>query len=589
MTSPASGTRPSSGTLSIPEAQGGIAPTPRQDLDAALDTLRSRAAAWNATGVADRLELLAELVHDTLAAAPAWTTAAAVAKGIRRDSPLMGEDWISGPIAVLRNLKLLERTLGQIRDTGAPQPPSLEVAPNGQVVAQVFPADWVDRLYFTGFTGEVRLQRDVTLDEARAEMGRIYRAGHEPTPEVALVLGAGNVSSIGPMDALYELFAKDRVVLLKMNPVNEHLGPHIAEAFNALVREGFLRIVYGGGDVGSYLTEHDDVDAIHITGSDKTHDAIVFGTGDEGRRRKAENDPKLTKPISSELGNVTPVIIVPGPWSDADVAFHGDNIASKLVQNGGFNCVAARTIIQHRHWAKRKPLLNAIRASLRQAERREPYYPGAVERWREFITAHPTAEWYEDGFDEDHVPFTLIPDLDPTDVEAVAFTTEAFCGVVGEVALDAPRSIPDYLDAAVDFANETLWGTLSASIIVHPQSLKDPEIAAAVERAIDRLEYGSVVVNHWAAVAYGMVSTSWGGYPGAELTDIQSGRGVVHNSYLLERVEKSVVRGPFRTPATPVWFHTHRTLAELGPRLARLTATQDPKHVPGVAWAALRG
>jgi hypothetical protein len=42
------------------------------------------------------------------------------------------------------------------------------------------------------------------------------------------VLGAGNVSSIGPMDALYELFAKDHVVLLKLNPVNEHLGPMVA-------------------------------------------------------------------------------------------------------------------------------------------------------------------------------------------------------------------------------------------------------------------------------------------------------------------------------------------------------------------------
>jgi acyl-CoA reductase-like NAD-dependent aldehyde dehydrogenase len=582
-------TSTSTGTLSIPEASGGIAPTPRKDLDAALTTLRDRAGAWTSTGVDARLRLLEELVRDTLAAAPAWTTAAAVAKGIRRDSPLMGEDWISGPITVLRSLKLLARTLEQIRDTGAPQPPSLEVAPDGQVVAKVFPADWVDRLLFTGFTGEVRLQREVSLDEAKAEMGRIYRDGSVPAPEVALVLGAGNVSSIGPMDALYELFAKGRVVLLKMNPVNEHLGPHLAEAFNALVREGFLRIVYGGAEVGAYLTEHDEVDAIHITGSDETHDAIVFGTGEEGRRRKADHDPKLTKPISSELGNVTPVIVVPGPWSDRDIAYHGDNIASKLVQNGGFNCVAARTIIQHRHWAKRKRLLDAIRDSLRQAEPREPYYPGAVQRWREFIASHPSAEWYEDEVDEDHVPFTLIPDLDPSDVDAVAFTTEAFCGVVGEVALDAPRSIPDYLDAAVDFCNETLWGSLSASIIVHPQSLKDPEIAAAVERAIDRLEYGSVVINHWSAVAYGMVSTSWGGYPGAELHDIRSGRGVVHNSYLFERVEKSVVRGPFHTPAKPVWFHSHRSLAVLGPRLARLTATGDPRHAPGVAWAALRG
>jgi hypothetical protein len=396
------------------------------------------------------------------------------------------------------------------------------------------------------------------------------------------------VSSIGPMDTLYELFAKDRVVLLKMNPVNEHLGPYWAEAFEPLIREGFLRIVYGGGEVGAYLTDHADVDAIHITGSDKTHDAIVFGTGEEGASRKAANDPKLTKPISSELGSVSPVIVVPGPWSRSDIAFQGDNLASMLVNNGGFNCIAARTIIQHRRWAKRKDLVNALRDSLRRAEERVPYYPGAIDRWHAFTDEHPTAEWYGEA-GEDRVPFTLIPDLDARNVDDIAFTTEAFCGVAGEVALDAPQSVPEYIAQAVDFCNDTLWGTLSASIIVHPDSLKDPEIAAAVERAIDDLRYGSVVVNHWSAVPYGMVSTSWGGYPGAELDDIQSGRDVVHNTYLLERIEKSVVRGPFRPPLKPVWFHTHRTVAQLGPRLAQLTATGDLRKVPGVALAAARG
>jgi hypothetical protein len=581
-------TSTSTGTLAMPEATHRIAATSRHDLDAALATLRSRAAAWTATGIEARLALIDELLRDTLAAAPAWTTHAAAAKGIRRDSRLMGEDWLSGPVPVLRNLRLLARTLREIRDTGRPQPPSLDVAPNGQVVAKVFPADWLDKLFFAEFTGEVRLQHDVTLDEATAEMGRVYREGHVSPPEVALVLGAGNVSSIGPMDTLYELFAKDRVVLLKTNPVNEHLGAYWAEAFQALVREGFLRIVYGGGEVGAYLTEHDDVDAIHMTGSDKTHDAIVFGTGEEGARRKAAKDPKLTKPLTSELGSVSPVIVVPGPWSASDLTFQGHNLASMLVNNGGFNCVAARAIVQHRRWAKRRDLVDAVRDSLRSAEPRVPYYPGAVDRWRAFTAAHPTAEWYGEAGD-DRVPFTLIPDLDAREADDIAFTTEAFCGVAGEVALDAPQSVPDYLAQAVEFCNETLWGTLSASIIVHPDSLKDPEIAEAVERAIDDLRYGSVAVNHWSAVPYGMVATSWGAYPGSEFHDIQSGRDVVHNSYLLERVEKSVVRGPFRPPLTPVWFHTHKTVAQLAPKLARLAASGELRHVPGVALTAARG
>jgi acyl-CoA reductase-like NAD-dependent aldehyde dehydrogenase len=575
------------GTLAIPEADASVPATTIEQLDAAVASLVERAPAWSQLEVPARIALLDELIEDTLAAAPAWTQRSAEAKGIARDSSLMGEDWLAGPAPVLSNLQLLKATLQDILETGRPQPPSLDVAPNGQVVAKVFPTEPLDNLLFPGFTAEVRLQRDVTLDRATERMGRIYRPGGKPGPGVALVLGAGNVSSIALMDVLTKLFAEDRVCILKMNPVNEHLGPHLAEAFEALVRGGFLRIVYGGAEVGAHLCEHDGVDEIHITGSDKTYEAIAFGTGEEGARRKAAGEPKLTKPISSELGNVTPVIVVPGPWSEADIAFHGDNIASMLVQNGGFNCVAARAIVTHRSWKRRRALIDAVRDSLRRAEERVAYYPGAVDRWRAFTDAHKEAEWFgEDS--AGRVPFTLIPELDPASEDEIAFTTEAFCGVIGEVGLDAPRSVVEYIEQAVEFCNDKLWGTLSATIIVHPRSLKDPMVADAVERAIDDLRYGSVVVNHWSGVAYGFPSTAWGAYPGHTPEDIQSGTGVVHNTYLLEDVEKSVVRGPFRVALTPAWFHTNRQTRHLAPAVAEFIATRDPRIVPRLLWAAVR-
>jgi hypothetical protein len=432
------------------------------------------------------------------------------------------------------------------------------------------------------------LQPDVTLDQAVERIGRIYRPGGKPEPAVALVLGAGNVSSIGPMDVLHKLFAEDRVCVLKMNPVNEHLGPHIAEAFQALVREGFLRVVYGGGAEGAHLTEHPDVAEIHITGSDKTHDVIVFGPGEEGAKRKAADDPKLTKPISSELGNVTP----------------GDRRAGSVVgqrhrlPRGQHRLDAGpeRRLQLHRRPRDRHPPLlgpaggPAERRPRLAAAGREPraLLPGAVDRWAAFTEAHGQSEWFgEEG--EGKVPFTLIPELDPGDADDIAFTTEAFCGVMGEVPLDAPRSVVEYIDQAVEFCNEQLWGTLSASIIVHPKSLKDPLVADAVERAIDDLRYGSVVVNHWSAVPYAMVSPSWGAYPGHTRTDIGSGVGVVHNTYLLEDVEKSVCRGPFRMPTKPPWFHTHTQLPALGKALAEFTATRDLRVLPKLLLAASRG
>jgi len=500
---------------------------------------------------------------------------------------LMGEDWGSGVVATLRNVKLLEATLRDIRDTGRPRPRAIRTRPDGQVVVDVFPTDPFDNVLFPGFSGEVRLQRGVDVATAEARMGRVHRGGGA-RPEVALVLGAGNVSSIGPMDALTQLFGEGRVVLLKMHPVNEHLGPHIAEALHPLIEAGVLRIAYGGAEDGRYLVEHPGIDVLHMTGSDKTYEAIVWGTGEEAVERRRTDSPRITKPFTAELGNVTPVIVVPGPWSAGDLAYHGTSIASMLVQNGGFNCIAARMIVQHRAWSKRQALMDAVRASLRVAEEREPYYPGAHDRWERFATAYPGAEWFGRD-DAGRVPFTLVPDLTPEHEDELAFTTESFCGVMAEVSLDAPRSVPAYIDAAVEFCNTRLWGTLSASILIHPRTAADPEVAAALDRAIDRLRYGSVVVNHWSAVPYAMVSPSWGAFPGATPHDIQSGTGVVHNTYLLEDVEKSVVRGPFRTPTKPVWFHTHRTIDTLLPRLGRFFVDRDPRVLPGLTLDALRG
>lgn len=581
------GGTPEHGALPMPEAARQRPATSREEVDRAVAELRTAAPGWAAMGLTERIDLLERTAVATLAAGPGWATSAAAAKGIRRDSPLMGEDWGSGVVATIRNLKLLAATLTDVRDTGRPRPRAVRTLADGQVAVDVFPTAASDHLLFPGFTAEVRLERGVDVATAERRMARVHR-GTPPEPGVALVLGAGNVSSIGPMDALHQLVAEARTVLLKLHPVNEHLGEHLERALAPLIEAGVLRIVRGGADDGRYLVEHPGIDALHMTGSDRTYEAIVWGTGDEAVERRRRDTPRISKPFTAELGNVTPVIVVPGPWTDRDLAFHGTSIASMLVQNGGFNCIAARMIVQHRAWSKRTALLDAIRASLRRAEAREAYYPGAADRWQRYVDAYPSAERYGQRAGGT-LPFTLVPGLDVERDDPLAFRTEAFCGVMAETALDAPRSIPDYLDAAVEFCNERLWGTLSASILIHPRTAADPGVAAALERAIDRLRYGSVVVNHWSAVPYAMVSPSWGAWPGSDAHDVQSGIGVVHNTYLLEDVEKSVVRGPFRLPLTPAWFHTHRTLDALIPRLAPFAVDGDPRHLPGLAAAALRG
>ncbi len=577
------------GTLEIPEAPHKVPETPFEQIDQAVEDLRGNAAAWTQLDVQGRIDLIDALIETTVAVADEWVEAAIRAKRLPADHPVAGEDYVNGPYPTVRNLRMLKNSLQQIQQYGRPQPPGpVTTLPDGRIGVGVMPADLVDRALFAGFTAEVRLQDGVNEDNLDQHMARIYQPGYEPEPKVSLVLGAGNVSSIAPTDVFYKLFVEDEVVVLKMNPVNEYVGPFLEEALAPLVDGGFLRFVYGGAKEGAYLSDHPGIDTLHITGSDRTHDAIVFGPGEEGQKNKAAGKRINDRPFSCELGNVTPVIVVPGPWSDADIDWQGENLATMLVNNAGFNCIATRVIVQHKSWARRRALNNAVRKYLDLAPQRYPYYPGAEDRYKAFIAQHPEAERYgSDGPGE--VPWTFIPDLDRNNADDICFTTESFAGVMGEVPLDAPRSIPDYIAQAVEFCNSRLWGSLGASIIVHPKSLKDPAVAEALEAAITDLEYGNVVVNHWSGVGFGFMSTSWGAYPGHSHDDIQSGIGIVHNTFMFEDVVKSVVRGPFRMPVKLPIFLTHKRPGEFFKAAMHLEADPSPAKVPPVLWAAMRG
>ncbi len=574
------------GSAAIPEAEHRIEPTSKSSLDEALAVLQDQKKTWAALDIGERIDLLEELLDGVVEVAERWTAASVEAKGLTAGTAQEGEEWLAGASLVIRNISFLIDSLRDVSKQGVPQLPKKAYArPDGQVVAPVFPTDIWDSLLFQGFTAEVWMDPAVKLEELPNTQAVFHRSpSHQG--RVALVLGAGNTSSIGPMDALYKLFVQGEVVLLKMNPVNEYLGPIIDEAFAPLRECGYFRVVYGGAAEGDYLCQHPLVDTIHITGSDKTHDAIVFGVGEEGARRKANRDPRNTKPITSELGNVSPIIIVPGPWSRSDLSFQALNVASSLINNAGFNCNATRVIVQHEQWSQREAFLDALRGVFQEQPDRKPYYPGATDRQEAFLAVHPEADQFGPK-GPGKVPWTLIHHLDPAKTD-VCFTTEAWCGLTGEVALSAD-SIASYIDKAVEFANDDCWGTLSASIIVHPKSLKDPVVADAVERAVANLRFGSVAVNHWTALAYGLVTPTWGAFPGHTLEDIRSGRGVVHNTFMFDKPQKSVIRGPFRVFPKPPWFVNHKTSAELGRKLTYFYADPSIARIPSILASALKG
>ncbi|HEY6408611.1 MAG TPA: aldehyde dehydrogenase family protein [Ktedonobacteraceae bacterium] len=395
------------GSPQFPAIAGSISPSTQETMDTAVQALQEHKDAWITLSNLERIAILDKLINDFAAIAPRWVAASLHAKGVAEDSPLAGEEWAAGVWPVLKNLRQLRNSLSDIEAYGHPKVPGhITTRPDGQVVAQVFPQTTYDRLFFMGVTAEIWMDPGVTVEELPKTQALVYQEQRHQG-KVALVLGAGNVASIGPMDILYKLFVEDQIVLLKTNPVNAYLGPLIEESFRSLVEPGFLRVVYGGAAEGAYLCNHPDIEEIHITGSDKTFDAIVFGAGEDGAKRKAENQPLLSKRVTGELGNVSPVIVVPGPWSASDLAYQAEHIVSMLTNNAGFNCNATRVVIQHREWEQRDQLLQKMRNILAQVPPRVAYYPGARDRFQAFIAAHPEAERFG-ASTENELPWTLI-------------------------------------------------------------------------------------------------------------------------------------------------------------------------------------
>ncbi len=499
------------GSPQFPQAVSAVAASDQTAMDSAIAELQARKDAWVATSVPERIALIDRMITDAAAIAPRWVDACLRAKEIAPNTPGVGEEWSTGPYLMLKQLRQFRTALDDIRTRGVPRIPGpVKTRPDGQVTAQVFPQTTYDKLFFGGLTAEVWMEPGVTKADLPKTQAVVYANKNHPG-KVALVLGAGNVSSIGPLDALYKLFVEDQVVLFKTNPVNAYLGPLILEAFHTLIDQNLLRVVYGGAAEGAYLCAHPGIDEIHITGSDKTFDAIVWGPGAEGAARKATGQPLLNKRITGELGNVSPVIVVPGPWSASDLAYQAEHIASMLTNNAGFNCNATRVIVQHEGWGQREALLAGVRKVLGSVPTRAAYYPGASDRYAAFREAHPEARQFGVASGS-QLPWMLIEGVAPDQQDDIVFTTEAFCGLFAETALPA-ASVPEYIERAVAFANDGIWGSLNVTLLVHPKSLSDPAIAAAVEQAVANLRFGTVAVNYWAGVGFALGMTTWGAFP----------------------------------------------------------------------------
>jgi aldehyde dehydrogenase (NAD(P)+) len=582
-------TSPAAPSAKAHGADAALDATARKQLDAIIARLTGNVKSFGALSVAERATLV-DRVHATVAdTATQWVEKASRIKRLDADSPYVGEEWISGPYAVLGSLALLSTSLRAISAGKSPLAGrKFGTAPGNRVSVEVLPVDFKESILFNGFRSEVWMPPGVSAEAAKARAG-LGELTPTETDGVGLVLGAGNITSIPPLDVLYELFANNRISLLKLNPVLADLETAYRAALAPLLEAGFLEIVQGGGEVGSYLAHHDGISHVHITGSASTHDVVVWGPGQAGRDRRQANTPLLKKPITSELGGVSPIIVVPGKWSKADLTFQAEHVATQRLHNGGYNCIAGQIVVLSSDWAQKDAFIAELRAALDRAPVREPWYPGSDDRVNAAEKSFPGAKRHASGT-------RLLVEVPAEDDASTIQNTEYFSPVLGVVQV-AGTGI-DFFATAVETVNSDFLGTLGANVLIDPATRKS--LGAGFMDQIANLRYGTVAINAWTGFGYLTTGAPWGGFPGATLTDVQSGIGVVHNALLIDSPERAVAYGPFRPfPRSigggeaslfpkPPWFVTARSASKTGKRLVDFAKKPSWLRMPAVFGSAFR-
>jgi aldehyde dehydrogenase (NAD(P)+) len=559
-------------------------------LDRDIDSLSDGSKAWAALPLIKRAALLGEVRRAMIAGAQEWAETAAAIKGLDSSSQFVGEEWMSGPYASIAGVGKLAQSVAMLAEGTSPLA-NIEfgIGPDTRVTIPVLPVNKRMKYMLHGFSAEVWMPPGQSADQIRASAG-LAQLTPGRSGGVGVVLGAGNVTSIPALDVIYEIVANNRAVILKLNPVMAGMKTVFDAAMEPLIRFDVLRIVQGGADVGRYLVQHPGIGHVHITGSAATHSSIVWGTGKEAARRRTAHSPLLTKPITSELGGVSPIIIVPSAWSRRDLRYQAEHVVTQRLHNGGYNCIAGQVVVVSSDWPQKNAFLSALRRALDTAPDRPAWYPGSDARVEAASTAYPAAERVGQHGGR------LLIEVGAGDDASNIMTTEYFSPVLGVVEVAGTGKI--FLDAAVKLANEEFVGTLGANVIVAPKMLK--QLGAGFTEAIARLRYGTIGINAWMGLGFLTSTIPWGAFPGATIEDTQSGIGIVHNALLIDRPERAVLRGPFRPfPRSfahgeftlfpkPPWFVQSRSAAATGRLWLDYAAGPKWRKIPAIYLSEFR-
>ena len=517
------------------------------DIDRFITTLRTKSKEYNSISNVQLASMLEETISNIKEVSFFWATICSDNKGTTK-TPAEGEEWLGGPFASVLATQYYIKSLTNDDDLTIKKYNSEENS------YKVFPNNFTERITFPFIDAKVIFNKSMSFDDINKYRG--FSKRYDIDSSITLVLGAGNFSSIPYLDVLYHLITRKSVILLKLNPVNEYLKPVFEKVFQNFIERGYIVVTTGNIDESKYMANHPGINHIHLTGSDKTFEDIVYGRELKDKERKSKSLSKINnKSITSELGNVTPIIIHPGKWSTSDIKYQARKIVTAKLNNNGFNCIAAQVVVLPDGWGQTETLIKYVKHYMSKAKERKAYYPESIERLEKLEK--------DKGYERVNALSCVTPHL-TREIKAYSKfeIDEVWSSTIYFKKIEY-TSVEDFAKKAIDYCNDELWGNLGVSVIIKDHDRKFNKHITNLY--VDKLNYGTVAVNEWAAIGYIIPQLPWGGFPGNRDNDIQSGQSVVHNSMLFESPLKGVVNTKFRISRIidPPWFVTNKKARRL--------------------------
>ena len=511
------------------------------DVDRNISTLRLNSQSFSEVSNKVLYEMFEESIQNIKNVAYFWATISADNKGVA-GTVAEGEEWLGGPFA---STIALQYYIDFLKNNNT-ELVTEDLIEDNKI--NVFPNKNIEKLLFPFVTADIHFAKNMSKSDIIDSRGFGNRLGFKKG--ITLILGAGNVSSIPLLDTIYDMVVNRHCILLKLNPVNEYLKPVFEKVFENFISRGFMIITTGNNNISSYMTSHSGISNMHLTGSDKTYENIVYGSvlsiRDKGKKTLSK---KNKKPFTSELGNVTPFIIHPGKWSKSEIKYQARKIVTAKLNNNGFNCIAAQVVVFPKKWSQSEQLVNAIKKQLSIEKNRLAYYPNSIEVLNKLKLEKNVVQENDVSCDTPH----LTKDLDLNDFYQ---DNEVWSSTLFFKFIEYSDEL-DYVKKAINYVNNELWGNLGISVLLKNHNQKKNKYI--LDTYVELLKYGTIAINEWPALGFIIPTLPWGGFPGNKDTDIQSGQGYVHNAYFFESPLKGVLYSRFKLPLIdPVWFISNK-------------------------------